>query len=203
MKPVVILLSLVGLAAATAVAHAQPASACAPCYLTPPGEVAPPSQGIEITAEEAWLLKRKDITKARYVVGGVVESAYGFGIGHIVQGRWLEKGWVFTAGEVSAVAVAVYGFRELHRSSWCSSEEFGIECGDRTYAHTLLLTGLVTYMGFRIWGAIDAWATPMAEAGRRRTLRRRLGLPPGSYLAPVLSTTPDATGPMAGLDLRF
>lgn len=203
MKPVAILFSLVVVAASPSLASAQPAAPCAPCYLTPPGEVAPPSQGIEITAEEAWLLKRRDINKSRYVVGGIVESAYGFGIGHIVQGRWLEKGWVFTLGEVSAVAVAVYGFRELHRSAWCRTGEFGTECGDRTYAHTLMLSGLVTYMGFRIWGAIDAWATPMAEAGRRRTLRKRLGLPPGAYLAPVLSTTPDATGPMAGFDLRF
>ncbi len=203
MKPVVLLLSLLALAATTAVARAQPTPACSPCYLTPPGQDAPSAARIELTAEEVRLLNRQDISKRRYVVGGVIESSYGFGIGHAIQGRWLEKGWVFTAGELSAVAAVVYGFREVDRTSWCRTGEFGTECGDSTLGRALIFGGLATYMGFRIWGAVDAWAAPMAEAGRRRTLRRLLGLPPGAHLAPVIRPTPDATGPMAGFDLRF
>lgn len=203
MKAAVLVLSLFTLVATTAVARAQPAPACSPCYLTPPGQVAAPRLAIELTEKEVWLLERNDISKPRYVVGGVLESAYGFGIGHIVQGRWLEKGWVFTAGELSAVAAVVYGFREVERNSWCRAGEFGTECGDKSLGRALIFGGIATYVGFRIWGAVDAWAAPMAEAGRRRTLRRLLGLPPGAKLAPVISTTPDASGPMAGFDLRF
>lgn len=203
MKPVVILLSLIVLAATPAVARAQPAPACSPCYLTPPGHAEPPRSALVLTAEEARLLERSDLSKPRYVVGGILESSYGFGIGHAVQGRWLEKGWVFTLGEVGAAAVVFYGFRELGQVPGCRKGELGIECGDPTFAYSLIAGGFLTYAGFRIWGAIDAWATPMAEAGRRRTLRTRLGLPPGTRMVPVITATPDATGPMAGFDLRF
>ena len=47
-------------------------------------------------------LTRKDgkvyISQSRYITSGVASVFPGFGIGHAVQGRWLEKGWKFTAG---------------------------------------------------------------------------------------------------------
>lgn len=203
MKPVVLVLALTALTTTASVGWAQPAPPCSPCYLTPPGGAAPSPAPLVLTAQEARLLERGEINKARYVIGGILASSYGFGIGHTVQGRWLEKGWVFTTGEVSSLALMLYGFWDLDRSSWCRTSEFGTECGDRSRGRALILGGLATFLGFHIWEAVDAWATPMAQAGRLRTLRTRLGLPPGARLVPVVTATPDATGPMAGFDLRF
>ena len=40
------------------------------------------------------------VSKTNYYAGGALSILPGFGIGHAVQGRWREKGWIFTAGEV-------------------------------------------------------------------------------------------------------
>lgn len=40
-----------------------------------------------------------EIGPARYIIGGILGTILGFGIGHTMQGRWLDDyGWVFTAG---------------------------------------------------------------------------------------------------------
>lgn len=202
MKLVVLVLSSFILVASASEARAQPAPVCSPCYLTPPGGTAPPPP-LALTAQEARLLERGEINKGRYIVGGILATGYGFGIGHTVQGRWLERGWVFTTGEVGALALIVYGFHDVDRNSWCRASELGTECGDRTRGRALILGGIAAFVGFHIWEVIDAWATPMAQAGRLRNLRTRLGLPPGARLRPVVTATPDASGPMAGFDLRF
>ena len=48
-----------------------------------------------------------DITEVRYVLGGVVGTTIGLGIGHAVQGRWQNGyGWFFT---VAALVTAIGG----------------------------------------------------------------------------------------------
>ena len=43
----------------------------------------------------------EDMTPFQYVAGGALSVLPGFGLGHVVQGRWLnDYGWVFTAGQV-------------------------------------------------------------------------------------------------------
>ena len=34
----------------------------------------------------------------RFIAGGVTGTVLGLGIGHGVQGRWNEKGWIFLLG---------------------------------------------------------------------------------------------------------
>lgn len=40
-----------------------------------------------------------------YVSGGLVGTVIGFGTGHILQGRYFERGYVFTLGELASVYV--------------------------------------------------------------------------------------------------
>ena len=48
-----------------------------------------------------------EISKNRYITGGVLGTALGFGIGHAVQGRWLsDKGWIFTSAELVTLGVS-------------------------------------------------------------------------------------------------
>ena len=48
--------------------------------------------------------KTQGITPFRYVAGGALSILPGFGLGHMVQGRWFnDYGWVFTAGQVASI----------------------------------------------------------------------------------------------------
>lgn len=49
----------------------------------------------------------ESISPFRYVAGGALSVFPGFGLGHMVQGRWLhDYGWVFTAGQTLALVGA-------------------------------------------------------------------------------------------------
>ena len=56
-----------------------------------------------------------DITSVRYVLGGVIGTTIGLGIGHAVQGRWQKGyGWFFT---IAAIVTAVGGMFPMCRIS--------------------------------------------------------------------------------------
>ncbi|HYX31582.1 MAG TPA: hypothetical protein VE954_00620 [Oligoflexus sp.] len=42
----------------------------------------------------------KEMSGFRHFVGGALSVVPGFGLGHTVQSRWRESGWIFTAGDV-------------------------------------------------------------------------------------------------------
>jgi|GEM_PF-5927052 len=77
----------------------------------------------------------------------------GFGIGQAIQGRYGERGWIFTAGEVGAIA-------------------FGVAiavaaCGDsRAQCQTegIAIPLLIAYLPFRIWEVVDLWSGSEKEA---------------------------------------
>lgn len=45
----------------------------------------------------------------RYYAGALVGSVFGFGVGHAIQERYKEIGWVFTLGELSSLSVILAG----------------------------------------------------------------------------------------------
>src|SRR5262245_55241343 len=59
----------------------------------------PPAAPPPLTPGEAALLRDGEISDGQHIGGGVLAIFPGFGIGQAVQGRWLEKGWMFTLGE--------------------------------------------------------------------------------------------------------
>ena len=89
------------------------------------------------------------ITNARYTAGGFLSIIPGFGIGHAAQRRWLEKGWIFTIGEVLLLGGLIYSL--LHMKSIAPETRLiraaGLPC----------LVGLV---GLRGWEMADAWNLP-------------------------------------------
>ena len=52
-------------------------------------------------------MRVKTIKQGRYIGGGVASLFLGFGIGHAIQGRWKEKGWIHTTTQSIAVATLV------------------------------------------------------------------------------------------------
>ena len=91
----------------------------------------------------------KRITQDQYIAGGLLGTLSGFGIGHAIQGRWLEKGWIFT-GLTLGLPFAVVPFTPTRR---------GIK-KDIIDLDKLLLIATFAFLGLKVWEAVDVWSPP-------------------------------------------
>lgn len=154
--------------------------------LPPPGQLAPPRQvpppymyqppPPQLTPDERQLLEDGEITDGQYIGGGILAVFPGFGVGHAVQGRWSDNGWIFTVGEIAATGLVIYGISqddcflaidECHDTNDDGAGEF--------------VVGFLAYTGLRIWEIVDAWAAPPRHNRRVQNLRLRLGYPQQGY----------------------
>ncbi|AHZ86215.1 hypothetical protein Bb109J_c0872 [Bdellovibrio bacteriovorus] len=121
-----------------------------------------------LSESDRAILERGEISQTRYVVGGILATyPLGLGIGHAVQGRYMEKGWIFTVGELASLMVLMAGFGDCVDDAWSSNNNCNNSGG-------LVFAGAFGFVGFRIWEAIDAWATPPEQNRRYRELKSRL-----------------------------
>ena len=196
------LLVIAVLLASTA-AHAQPGQT-EPMPYEPQGyDPQQPVVQLQITGEQAELLAEGEISIGRWVTGGILAYAVGFGVGHTVQGRWRETGWIFTAGESASMVAILYGLTQMSGGRNGFDEDPYTNQRDRR-GRNYALAGIVGLVGFRIWGIADAWIAPPLHNRKVRALKRQLGLAPpvyGLYLAPPQSS--NASGGVAGLSLSF
>ncbi|AFY00610.1 hypothetical protein [Bdellovibrio bacteriovorus] len=79
----------------------------------------------------------------------------------------MEKGWIFTVGELASLMVFMAGVGDCVDDAWSSNSN----CSNRG---GLLFAGAFGFVGFRIWEAVDAWATPPEQNRRYRELKSRL-----------------------------
>ena len=90
------------------------------------------------------------VSKDDYVVGGLVGSIVGFGIGHAVQSRYKNLGWVFTAGEgIGLVAAKAIPAAMVETTGHA-----------RDY---ISLAGWTLFIGFRLWQIVDLWVYTKPE----------------------------------------
>jgi len=161
-----------------------------------------PVMQYQLTLDERYLLERGFISDGEWIGGGLVNVFFGFGIGQAIQGRWSERGWIFTLGQgVSGVAF-MYGFVRWFGD--CFQPDTG--CDDNSTGFGLMMAGMVGMTVFYVWGAIDAFAVPPEHNRKVRALRMRLGMPVPMYarLAPyVTSPKGDTGGAVGGLTIRF
>jgi len=100
---------------------------------------------------------REELDLRRYVAGGALGTVVGFGIGHAVQGRYRsDYGWVYTAGELSSLALLGAGFA---KAAGCTEEEDFDDLRDRCLrtSRLLALTGYLLFTGLRITEIITVW----------------------------------------------
>ena len=172
--------------------------------LAQPGGYAPPPPPIDLrlSDDDLMILDRGRITTGQYVTGGVLGSYFGFGIGHMVQQRWMETGWLFTVGQSAALTAAVVGavscvddgYHEEQRVHGGSRSSSGGRC-----SAGLLIGGLLGFVGLRTWEIIDLWVAPPRHNRRYDKLSKRHQLPRYS-----LSLTPTGKGSgVASLSLSF
>lgn len=107
---------------------------------------------ITAQAEDEASSSRVAVSRGKYITGGILGSVIGFGIGHGIQGRYAELGWVFTAGEVAGFAAMTAGL------SSCSEVDKGFGVKKTECSNTGLITlGLATAIGFHVWEIVDVW----------------------------------------------
>lgn len=104
-----------------------------------------------------------EVSTGKYITGGILGSAVGFGIGHAIQGRYGSgKGWIFTAGEAAGLTLFVAGVgRQSCNDSYYGSSNSN-SC-DKSSANGLMVIGLGALIGFHVWEIVDVWtgATPV------------------------------------------
>ena len=113
---------------------------------------------------------------ARLVVGGVAGTFIGFGLGHAIQGRFGDSGWVYLVGEGAGLGFAAFAGCQVPSGGSCNS--------------MLLALGMVTYMGFHVAEIIDVWRGPPTHG-------------PQLYALPHANPRGKTDGAVAGVSLRF
>lgn len=109
------------------------------------------------------------VSSGQYYGGAVVGTLFGLGIGHAIQERYGEMGWIFTVGEVGSLAImgGAIGwiFTSLRGRSWREARSADFPVG----GFVLLLGGAMLKTGFRIWEIVDVWAgaTPEDSAPKK------------------------------------
>lgn len=169
-----------------------------------PGNGPPPPYGyqpqvtVTLTAEEQDLLNQGEMPLLQHAGGGALAFTIGFGVGHIVQGRWTEIGWLFTAGDIASYAAIFYGVHD-----WVDCVDTTTNCNNRR-GGMLVLGGVVGLIGFHIWETLDAFLVPAHRNERVRTLRARLGMPPQEQPLSLYVAPPHGgDGAIGGVTLRF
>jgi hypothetical protein len=190
----------------SSVASAQPGGAPPPppppVYAPPPppptygGYPQYPQQPVGLTADEQRILARGEIAAGEHAGGAVLSFFIGFGTGQAVQGRWAEKGWIFTVGELASFAAMLFSLTstaENCNDGYCDDDNMG-----------LFVVGMFGYAGFRVWGFVDSIAGPASHNRRLREIQMRMGYPRPYYsVAPFVAPTRDGGGGVAGVTLRF
>jgi hypothetical protein len=170
-------------------------------YSVPPPYAYQPQQ-IQLTAEDAELLQRGEISDGQHLGGGVVAIMFGFGIGQAIQGRWSDTGWIFTLGETASIVALVAGaVKSLDNCPLLENQ-----CtNNNNDGEGLLIAGVVGIVVFRTWEVVDAFMGPVKHNARVRDLRMRLGIPQPMYgkrITPYMNKSRDGGG-VAGLQISF
>lgn len=160
---------------------------------------AQPGTQIQVTPDEYRVLVRGEYGTGEIIGGGILGTWFGLGLGHAVQGRWSDKGWIFTFGEIGSVAMLTYGLAR------CIEEDYYYDDSRHDGCDTgglYLASGLIGFAVFRIWEIVDVWRGPIVHNQKLRELRWRTG-----YGAPrwgVFAAPPaKGDGGIAGVTLRF
>jgi hypothetical protein len=154
---------------------------------------------VQLTVDEQWLLSRGYISDGQHIAGGIGALFFGFGVGQMIQGRWSEKGWIFTIGESVAFGAMMYGI--FAAIDDCFDYESSCNNDDR-YAGMIIM-GALGFGVLRIWETVDAFVAPASHNEQVRALHLRLGMPVASRrLMPFVAPRGDDGG-IAGVGFRF
>jgi hypothetical protein len=124
----------------------------------------------KLTPSEQQTLGIGETTPMEYLGGGVLAWAPGFGVGHAVQGRWADKGWIFTVGQIFS---AVFIMIEVENFDCDDPKKSNFECylseTDNKFAF-----GAVSFSFFKIWEIWDAWVGGFVHMDDYDSVQRKI-----------------------------
>lgn len=180
------------------VALAQPGQQYAP-----PAYAYQPRPQVQLTQEEAELLQDGIIDDGQIILGGLGAIFVGFGLGQAIEGRWSDTGWIFTAGEIAAMTVAIVGIAQCGDHVVHSNDDFDHGGFCEEHGAGKFIVGLLAFAGLRVWETVDAFVGPASHNRRVRAVQARVygGYPPpySFYVKPTMSNE----GTVAGLSFSF
>jgi hypothetical protein len=154
---------------------------------------------VPLSPEDQDLLSRGEISDGQIVGGGLIAVFFGFGLGQAVEGRFGDTGWIFLLGEGASYGALIAGLVDALGD--CATSD--TQCHHGSGAG-LLVAGMVGFLVFHVWGAVDAFTGPADHNRRVRDLRMRLGMPPQFNYARVTPYVHHADGQTsAGLAWHF
>jgi hypothetical protein len=112
---------------------------------------------------------KPEISSGSYYAGGAVGTLIGYGIGHAIQGRYKEMGWIFTVGEGAGLIVLSGGLAWMVNSVPENTKWKNSKLSDSSKGSIALAAiGTAVLVGFRIWEIVDVWlgATPVDTAAK-------------------------------------
>ena len=103
----------------------------------------------------------KSISKGQYTWGGVASIIPGFGIGHALQGRYMERGWIFTASEILTIGGSVISaFYTISLMASQKGRVYPKNVKLETTMRNFSISLLVAFIGIKAWEIYDAWVLP-------------------------------------------
>ena len=105
--------------------------------------------------------------KGKYIAGGIVGTAVGFGIGHAIVGEYGSIGWVFTLTESASFLAILVGYGLIVADAVDCVDSYSSTCSESTPAAGLALVygGALAMSGFHVWEVIDIWTRPLPVVG--------------------------------------
>lgn len=103
---------------------------------------------------------KQNLDQSRYIASGILGTIPGFGIGHAIQDRWQEKGWIFTAGELTSLSLMAVG------GASCMGGGNHMNGGHHNCSGirpALAMSGMIGFLGFKVWEIIDVWSYPSKD----------------------------------------
>ena len=98
--------------------------------------------------------------KTKYFGGGAAAIFVGFGTGHVIQGRYMEKGWIFTAGSLMLLIAGVGAGATIKRESIIGDFHAIVNALEEEEAYKTdgISTSTYVYLGLALVGAaIKTW----------------------------------------------
>ena len=103
----------------------------------------------------------RTISQGQYMGGGVASIFLGFGVGHAIQGRWKERGWIHTVVQsVSLITSLGVVFVGLSTMGSPSAPGGGMTLvGGPVWGPVGIIASFVL-TGSKIWEVVDVWMLP-------------------------------------------
>ncbi len=124
------------------------------------------NKGIELNKEEIEVLDVGELGVPAYVLGGLIGTYPGFGIGHALQGRWSSKGWIFTVGEFVTGVILVMSAADCLVDTVSGNPD----CESRFYL-TASAAGLI---GLKVWEIFDVWYGGHQQRKKYKSLKDKI-----------------------------